>query len=182
MAALRFQEAFNRFVSFLPEPPLGGVVELSAQRGSYTVQFLEKGYRVFACHLNAELGLEEAARERLLLSERPPLEIPMPFRTCAGIFGINFLAERSTQDALLHLRLFADWLIPGGICYFSFYEGEGVKRIAEQGVHGRTERLLVYYQPEEIENMVYAASLETIDAWRDQTPQPTIHIIVRRPQ
>jgi hypothetical protein len=182
MAGLRYQEAMNRFLSQLPEPVLGKVVELAARRGEYAIQFLEKGYRVFACDLVADLQLNEDSRERLMLSNRQPLDIAMPFRTCAGVFGANFLAERTSQDALIHLRLFMDWLIPGGICYFSFYEGEGVKRIAEQGVHGRTERLLVYYQPEEIENMVYASGLETIDAWRDQSPQPTIHIIVRRPQ
>ncbi len=182
MSAPRYQAAFDRFASHLLPPAKDQIIELSAGRGTYTKQFLEKGYPILACGLLGELDVSEDQRKRLIVSLKAAEDIPVPYRTCAGVFCCDALAERPKQAVFVSLRLFADWLIPGGICYGLFYEGEGVKRITEQGIQGLKERLLVYYQPEELDDLIGSASLETVDAWRDEEQQRRVlHVIMRRP-
>lgn len=156
-------------------------MDLQAGRGVEARRFLESGYLVIAFEYLADMPQADLA-ERLLVHTTPYTDTLIPYRTLSGLYARTTLAEVSRQEALVRLRLFHDWLMPGGICYFSMYEGEGSKRIAEQGVGGRKERLLMYYQPAEIETLVRTAALETIDAWREQShARSRLHIIVRRP-
>lgn len=183
---LLYQQDLEQFCAVLGQPP-GMVVETAAGRGAYTQAFLQLGYRVYALGLTNDDVAESTpppGPDAWTVKRLPPDldQALIPHRTCVGIWATDSLRGLDARMLAQRLSLFADWLLPQGVAAFVVQEGEGMKRVTWHGQGVRAEQSVYLYQPRHVEEIVHAAGLRTLDAWRaGSVENATIHVLAQRP-
>ena len=182
MAALRYEQDVQRLLGRLP--PTGIVIDCRYDRGTYTDVFLQKGYAVYAFTDAAHPPVvpPEHDPEQLTAITTPVDATLLPHRTIQSVWAVDTLQGIEPEMARQRLSLFFDWLLPGGLVSFHLPEGEGRKTVRVQGAAGITQHRIYQYQPDSVEQLVQAAGLRTVDAWREgPLERQTIHIIAEKP-
>lgn len=156
------------------------ILEFEPGQGLYSRQLAGRGYEIIGIH-----PLNQPVIENPCLSEihqKNPEEILFPYQHFGGIWAPSCLLGLDEAKAITRLSLFYDWLSREGILYFCVPEGEGHKVVTEHTPAGKKDKIVVYYNPEQLDDMLRQGGFNVIEAFREQrTDRAWLHVIAKRP-
>lgn len=164
-AELKYGTPLDRFLKALPEQGL--ILELNSGNCSYSKMFHEKGYDLLVAELDTEMPPVKNAYAKQTYF-KPLLDLVIPFRTLSGIWGHHSFKEYELPELHQFLSHMIDWLIPGGVLFLSFLEGEGKKEIHHQLPFSKRKKVIVYQQPDQLATLLDAVGFTVLDAWREE--------------
>lgn len=121
--------------------------------------------------------------ETIVTAARSRLDdILIPYRTVHAIWIADRFISLTQAEAFTELNTCWDWLLPEGVAYLCVMEGEGNKILKDAASREGSAKLITYYQPAELENLLSQASFRVLDAWRELIAEkPYIHVLIQRP-
>ncbi|MEE8389613.1 MAG: class I SAM-dependent methyltransferase [Anaerolineae bacterium] len=145
---------------FMEMVPTGGLVlDLGCGPGQYAQALESRGLRVVAFDLSPGMLLQAQINEVPQLVRADIRRLPIVDEQANGCFACASLLHLPRTQAPQALAEFRRVLYPGGALYVGVKEGEGVAD--RQGC----ERFFLYYQPQEIDQLIRAAGFEIVDGW-----------------
>lgn len=176
MNELRFQRGFDGFVKHLQSGDK--VLDFNYNHARYTKLFFEKGLEVIAFDKNP-LGQEKSPYAEVLNKE--PMEAVLPFRSFSGLWIADSLTGMPKDLLPSAISQCVDWLTIRGVLYLCMFEGDGEKVMQLQLPTGIETKRIVYYQPEEIDQILNYFECPAIDAWYENNlDRRWIHILAQR--
>jgi len=174
---LYFEQALKLMIPHIPKMSL--VLDISPKQGIYSREFSRCGFEVIAVQPPTEPLLDNPFVKEVVQKEVE--DILFPYSSIGGIWARQSLNGLPKDHCKRRLSLFYDWLEKNGVLYFSLLEGEGFKWITEQSVTGLERKLVVYYSPQELDDILYDIGYEAIEAWRENKQDRNwLHVIARK--
>jgi len=176
MNKLRFQRGFDGFVKHLQSGDK--VLDFNYSSGLYAKLFFEKGLEVIAFDKNP-LGHDKSPYAEIL--NKDPMEAVLPFRSFNGVWITDSLTGLSKDTLPLVISQCVDWLTVTGSLYLCMLEGDGEKVVQQQLPTGIKTKRIVYYQPEEIDQILNYFDCPAVEAWYENNlDRRWIHILAQR--
>ena len=174
---LKYSKGLERFSSLLPfNSP---VVDISQGHGLYAALFKKNGHKVTLVYDDDQHQFPIDGQLEVIT--RAINSVIMPFRTIGGIWAEKALLNLPADKLKVLLGQFIDWLQVGGLIYFVLPDGEGYKLVTEQGMAGQKQNLIVYYNPQQIEEILADLQYQPVDAWYQlESDRRWIHLIAKR--
>lgn len=143
--------------------PTGGLVlDLGCGPGQYAQALESRGLRIVALDLSEGMLLQAQANDIFRLVCADMRHLPVAGGLADGCFACASLLHLPRAQTYRALVEFRRVLRLGGALYTGVKEGDGEEWVADQS---GCERFFVYYQPNEIDQLIQAAGFEVVDGW-----------------
>jgi ubiquinone/menaquinone biosynthesis C-methylase UbiE len=154
------EQELNRFTELAPNGGLA--LDIGCGPGQYARALEARGLRVVALDLSQGMLHQAQANKvpRLICADMRRL--PIPNECTDGCFACASLLHIPRSQVLQTLVEFRRVLRSGGALYAGVKEGKGEEWVSDR--HGY-ERFFVYYQPEEIDQLIQTAGFRIVDHW-----------------
>lgn len=153
-------QELHRFKELAPN---GGLtLDIGCGPGQYAQALESRGLRVVAIDLSKGMLCQAQVNEIPRLVCADMRHLPTADECADGCFACASLLHIPRSQVLQTLVEFRRVLRSGGALYAGVKEGGGEEWVSDR--HG-CERFFVYYQPEEINQLIQSAGFEVIDGW-----------------
>lgn len=174
---LYFEKALKLFLPHIPNA--SKVVDIDPKQGIYCREFARSGFEVTGIQPEEQPFIDNPFVKEML--HKRVEDVLLPYKSIGAVWAHQTLNGLPKDRCRRRLSLFYDWLAKNGVLYFGLLEGEGSKLVKEQNVTGIVSKLVIYYNPQEIEEMLSEIGYETVEAWREfQQDRNWIHVIARK--
>lgn len=174
---LRFQRGLDLVLKHLPEE--ASVLECNAGQQFYSKAFVQSGAKLTVLELDPSVIQQknDYAHEEYRTSIE---EAIIPYRSQSAIWLYDVLSTYPRNSLLRLLHRIQDWLEIDGVIYLCFPEGEGEMVRQSRTPYGAQSKLTVFYQADELAEIMRLAQLSVVDAWRSPIGDyQFIHMLVK---